>query len=289
MSPHSSRTAAIGVACALASATAYSTAGVIVRRIELPAWDISFWRSLLLLVAIVPLIVLRRRHRPIDIRSAAPALLLSGLLLAGSFISFILALGLAPVANVVIVFGATPFITAVLARALLREPLHRHTVAAMVVAAAGLGLSVADSVKSGAALGMGVAFLVVLFISFNYVTVRHRRDVDMTPSLAVAGLAAALASLPFAHPAEVTARELPWLVALGPGQLAVGLLFYMASLKRIPASRAALLGLLELVLAPIWVWLVDGESPGHLTLLGGVIVIGAAAANVWLDSRHSSG
>ena len=56
---------------------------------------------------------------------------------------------------------------------------------------------------------------------------------------------------------------MPWLLALSPGQLAGGLLLYMASLKRIPAGRAALLGLLELVLGPIWVWLFDGEKPGQ--------------------------
>jgi drug/metabolite transporter (DMT)-like permease len=110
----------------------------------------------------------------------------------------------------------------------------------------------------------------------------------MTPALALAGLVSALVALPFAHPSQVAVRDFPWLMALGPGQLAAGLLFYMASLKRIPAGRAALLGLSELVLAPIWVWMVDGERPGDLTLLGGAIVIGAAAANVWLDSRQST-
>jgi drug/metabolite transporter (DMT)-like permease len=43
------------------------------------------------------------------------------------------------------------------------------------------------------------------------------------------------------------------------------------------------------VLGPLWVWLFDGERPDDLTLLGGVIVIGAAAANVWLDSRRATG
>jgi hypothetical protein len=37
------------------------------------------------------------------------------------------------------------------------------------------------------------------------------------------------------------------------------------------------------------VWLFDGEKPGDLTLLGGVIVVGAAATNVWLDSRKVAG
>jgi drug/metabolite transporter (DMT)-like permease len=47
--------------------------------------------------------------------------------------------------------------------------------------------------------------------------------------------------------------------------------------------------LLELVLGPIWVWVFDGERPAGLTLAGGAVVIAAAALNVWLDSRLSSG
>jgi drug/metabolite transporter (DMT)-like permease len=281
--------AAIGVACAIGAAAAFSTAGVIVRRVELPAWDVSFWRSLLMMLAIAPLLAWRRRATWIDVRNGGVSLLTSAVALAGSMVAFILALGLAPVANVLIVFGATPFITALLARLVLGEPLHRHTLVAMAVGAGGLALSVAGSLRSGAATGMAVAFIVVLCISANYVMVRRRRDVGMTPSLALAGLFAALASLPFADPSAAAARDFPWLLALGPGQLAAGLLLYIAALKRIPAGRAALLGLLELVLGPIWVWLIDGERPGSLTLLGGAVVIGSAAANVWLDSRRPTG
>src|SRR5262245_35124143 len=207
------------------------------------------------------------------------------MLLAGAFVAFILALGLAPVANVLLMFGATPFATALLARFALGEPLHRHTIVAMAVAAMGLALSVVGSLQAGALAGMAVAFIVVLCMSGNYVVVRYRRDVGMAPAIWLAGLISGLVALPFAHPETVTWAKLPWLLALSPGQLVGGLLLYMASLKRIPAARAALLGLLELVLGPVWVWLFDGEKPDDLTLVGGVIVIGAAAANVWLDSR----
>jgi drug/metabolite transporter (DMT)-like permease len=281
--------AAVGAACAVGAAAAFSTAGVIVRRVELLAWDVSFWRSLLMMLAIAPLLLWQRRETWIAVRNGGASLVASGIALAGSMVAFILALGLAPVANVLIMFGATPFITALLARLILAEPLHRHTLVAMAIGASGLAMSVAGSLRSGAALGMAVSFIVVLCISANYVIVRRRRDVGMTPSLALAGLFAALVSLPFADPSAVTAHDLPWLLALGPGQLAAGLLLYIASLKRIPAGRAALLGLLELVLGPIWVWLFDGERPGDLTLLGGAVVIGSAATNVWLDSRRPTG
>ena len=280
---------AVGVACAISAAIVFSTGGLLVRQVDLPAWDVSFWRSALMIVAILPLLLWRRREVWIDMRNAGGALFASAIGLAGSMIAFILALGLAPVANVLIVFGATPFITALAARLFLGEPLHRHTIVAMAAATAGLALSVAGSLAAGALAGMAVSFIVVLCMSANYVVVRRHRHVGMAPALALAGVISALISLPFADPSTIGAAHLPWLLALGPGQLAGGLLLYMAALKRIPAGRAALLGLLELVLGPIWVWLVDGERPGSLTLLGGAIVIGSAAANVWLDSRRPTG
>ena len=281
--------AALGAIYAVGAATLFSTAGVIVRRVELPAWDVSFWRALLLAFTLLPVVLWQRRTVWRDVRNAGVALLGSAALIAASMITFILALGMAPVANVLIVFGATPFVTALLARLFLGERLHRHTLFAMTAAVAGLALSVSDSLQGGGALGMLVAFGVVLSISANYVVVRHHREVGMTPALLLAGVIGAVLSLPFADPGKLAVKDLPWLIALGPGQLTCGLLLYMASLKRIPAGKAALLGLLELVLGPIWVWAIDGERPGTVTLAGGAIVIAAAAVNVWLDSRRSTG
>ncbi len=134
-----------------------------------------------------------------DVGDAGLSLLLSALVLAGSAVAFIIALGLAPVANVLIMFGATPFITALLARLFLRRaaaPPHdvRH--------GRGAGRPRAQRREArcgaGAALGMAVAGIVVLCMSFNYVIVRHRRDVGMQPSLALAGVISALIALPFA-------------------------------------------------------------------------------------------
>src|SRR5215831_11631729 len=91
------QSSAVGVACAVAAATVFSSAGVIVRHIDLPAWDISFWRSALLTLAMLPLLWWQRRSVSADVRHAGPALVVSALMLAGSFVAFILALGLAPV------------------------------------------------------------------------------------------------------------------------------------------------------------------------------------------------
>jgi drug/metabolite transporter (DMT)-like permease len=43
--------------------------------------------------------------------------------------------------------------------------------------------------------------------------------------------------------------------------------------RYLPAPEAAMLGLLESVLGPFWVWLVIGENPGVRSIVGGAIVI----------------
>ena len=45
------------------------------------------------------------------------------------------------------------------------------------------------------------------------------------------------------------------------------------------APEIALLGLLEVVLGPLWAWLGAGEVPARATLAGGAVVLMALAAN----------
>ena len=119
----------------------------------------------------------------------------------------------------------------------LGEPLHRHTLLAMVAAVVGLALSVAGSLQASALAGMAVASIVVLCMSCNYVVVRHRRDIGMTPAIWLASVIAALVTLPFSHPGAVMWSQVPWLLVLGPGQLAGGLLLYMASRSQMMSEK----------------------------------------------------
>jgi drug/metabolite transporter (DMT)-like permease len=57
------------------------------------------------------------------------------------------------------------------------------------------------------------------------------------------------------------------------GQIGLGLALYTVGARLIPAAQTALIGLLEVVLGPLWVWLAYTEQPGAATLIGGAIVI----------------
>ena len=59
----------------------------------------------------------------------------------------------------------------------------------------------------------------------------------------------------------MTAHDLGLLVLLGVGQMALGLALFTAGARLIPASEAALISLLEVVLGPLWVWIAFSEQP----------------------------
>jgi drug/metabolite transporter (DMT)-like permease len=82
---------------------------------------------------------------------------------------------------------------------------------------------------------------------------------------------------PFADPSSVGSHDLLVLVALGAGQMGLGLAFLTAGARLIPAAEVALITMLELVLGPLWVWLAFAERPSATTLAGGAVVIAAVA------------
>jgi drug/metabolite transporter (DMT)-like permease len=99
----------------------------------------------------------------------------------------------------------------------------------------------------------------------------------MAPATCLAMLIVLLGSAGFSHPGAIHARDLGLLVALGIGQIGLGLIFLTIGGRLIPAAEVALISLLEVVLGPLWVWVFLSESPSAAVLAGGVIVLAAVA------------
>ncbi len=66
---------------------------------------------------------------------------------------------------------------------------------------------------------------------------------------------------------------------------AIGIVLFTLGARLIPAVETALITALDAPLAPVWVWLAFGETPGRATLLGGFLVVGAVLANVSLGAK----
>jgi drug/metabolite transporter (DMT)-like permease len=257
------------------AAVAWSTAGVLQRELSMDTPTQVAGRALIAFFALVGFVALRRRGRTIDaFRSVGVAGLGVAVCTAVASGSFIVALNHATVANVLFLQAVAPVAAALLAWVALRESVTRRTAVAMAIALLGVGLMVGGP-GSGGALGVGVSLLMTVAFAATIVITRHRRDVSMAPAICLSQLLVFVAAAPFAHAGSVTRRDLGFLLVLGVGQMGLGLAFLTVGARLIPPAEVALITLLEVVLGPLWVWIVDAERPAAIALVGGAVVVAA--------------
>jgi drug/metabolite transporter (DMT)-like permease len=267
------------------AALAWSSAGLIARATSTDPWTTLFWRSVFASIFLVVYIALRDRRAAID---AFRQLGLPGLGIALSFglsmLCFIVALKETAVANVLIFQAAAPFVAAVLAWLWLRERVSLRSGLAILATVAGIVVMVSDSVAKGRIWGdllsalMGISFAVMIVLA------RRHRDVPMTAATCLATALTGLVSLPLAS-FVLAPTDLALLALFGVGQMGLGLVMFTAGVRLLPAADAGLITVLEVVLAPLWVWLAYGEDPGIRAVLGGAIVLAAVVAHTIFEKR----
>jgi drug/metabolite transporter (DMT)-like permease len=276
---------AAGVALIAGSAVAYSSAGFFTRLIHVDLWTLICWRGLfstLFLLSVSS--VLHRRRAPTLFRSLDAAGWLAAAFSTAAMFCYLAALRATTVADVAIVYGTAPFVTAGIAVLVLGERSTRGTLLCSVLALCGL---VAMFRGAHVASGLGgdlLAFAMTVFMALMIISIRRSRGAPSLPIAALSSLASSLLAAPLADLAEPSGLQIAELALFGVGQLGLGLLLLTAGSRRLSASRVALVGGLDVPLAPVWVWLAFGETPNAATVAGGLTVIAAVVLNTSLST-----
>lgn len=264
----------------IAAPVLWSSAGVVTRHIErAQPFEQVFWRSLFAFGFVFLVLLFQRRHPWTSIRDAGLPGLASGLMWAIMFTAFLFALSMTTTANTLVVMSVSPLLTAVFATFALKDPLPLRTWIAAGAAALGIGWMFSTQLSAHYA-GMAVAFLIPVAAAINVVVLRaSAARLDLVPAVMLGGALSCLIALPFALPFSSTPRDLLLLAFLGFFQLALPCMLLVVASRVLFAPEIALLGLLEVVLGPLWAWLGANEVPATTTVFGGAIVLAALAAN----------
>jgi len=273
----------------VAAPVLWSTAGVVTRHLESAgALEQVFWRSLFAFIFVF--VFLFWKSTPWRaVRSAGWPGIVSGLLWAVMFTAFMFALSMTTTANALVVMSISPFLTALLARALLSDPVPVRTWIAAAAAAVGIGWMFASTLDKHF-LGMAVASAIPVAAAINVVVLRaSAAKLDLVPAVMLGGAISCVLALPLAVPFSSSPRDLLLLAFLGFFQLALPCMLLVVASRTLPAPEIALLGLLEVVLGPLWAWLGAGEAPAAATLTGGAVVLAALALNELGGLRRERG
>lgn len=262
-----------GIFTVVAGVTLISFDALLVRLAAVDGWNVSFWRGLLMALA---MLLLSRIMASCQIRSSDSTILetwLAAIMMAVSSLCLVLAFTLTQTANAVVILSASPLFAAIISRIVLGERCSYRTWLAIFFCIAGVFWVMSGSLSAGNLLGDGLAVVSTVFIGAYFTVFRRYPEISRPAAIMRGGILLCLMALPFATPMSLPPSSYGWLVLAGLVQMPVALLLITSATRFLPAAEVSLFLLLETCLAPIWVWLAMGEIPPSTTFYGGVLIV----------------
>ena len=204
-------------------------------------------------------------------------LLLGGVLLAGHWVSFFIAVKVGGVAIATLGFASFPAFTVILEGVLFRERIRRNEAVLVVLVCIGLVLVTPAFDLASQATG-GLLWALLSGLLFSLLSLTNRAGSGRLPAVQAAlwqNLVVSLCLLPFAASglAAVTPMDWVWIALLGIFCTGVAHSLFVASLAVIKARTAAVVFGMEPVYGIAVAWAVFAETPTVRMLLGGALII----------------
>lgn len=261
---------------------------LLIRLISADPWILLFWRGLLLSLCIGGVCLFRaRRYRPT--RKLITLGLGSALFYAVCTITFVISIRLTSVANTLIILSAAPLFGALLSRFMLKESVSGRTWMAILLCLGGLALVFSGSRDGGHhLLGDFTALLCAASMATKFVMERAASPANMTPALVPAGLLISLFALFQAPTLALPTQDILWMAILGLLVVPLAYALIIQGPRYLSAPEVGLLMMLEMLLGPLWVWLVLAEQPSPQAWMGGLVVLVALACQSWPARRRKA-
>jgi drug/metabolite transporter (DMT)-like permease len=268
----------------LAAAVLFSTGGAGIKATALTSWQVASFRSGIAALALLLLLPATRRNWSWRV-------VLVGAAYATTLILFVNANKMTTAANTIFLQATAPLYLLSLGPLLLKEPLRRSDLVLMAVLGLGMSLVfIGKQTPLDTAPDPWTGNLLALLSGLTWaLTISGIRWLQSRDETAEAGLAATvagnavacLACLPMALPV-LESGAADWFIVsyLGVFQIGLAYAFLNRGMRHVPALEASLVLLAEPALSPVWAWIVHGERPHNLALVGGALILTGAAGSV---------
>lgn len=219
-------------------------------------------------------------------------LLLGGVLLAGHWVSFFIAVKVGGVAIATLGFASFPAFTVILEGLLFRERIRRNEAVLVLLVSIGLVL-VTPQFDLASEATSGLLWALLSGLLFSLLSLTNRAGSGRLPAVQAAlwqNLVVGLCLLPFAAPglAQIKAMDWLWIALLGIFCTGVAHSLFVASLAVIKARTAAVVFGMEPVYGIAVAWVVFNETPSLRMLAGGALIIFAIVLSSRLAAEQPS-
>jgi drug/metabolite transporter, DME family len=269
----------------LAAALLWSTGGLFIKWTELSAFELTFGRSLL--AALVVAFFTRREGFRLNGMTVLTSLLYAGLLLL-----FVVATKLTTAANAIFLQYTAPIYVLLLEPFFYKEKFRRADLITVVACIMGMSLFFIGKLRPQDVSGNLAALASGLCFAFYILLLRHPHSqrVNRASSVIYGNLLLVIFTAPAGIAAleHMTIRDTGSVLYLGVFQIGVAYtLFTLGMARGVRSLDAAIVGYIEPVLNPLWVFIFLGERPSRWALIGGAMIIAAVASHTIWGARKA--
>jgi len=273
-----------GVMLVIFSAVIFSTAGIFTKGVDAAAWDVIFWRGIFASAFTIAYTFWRGSFARefFHMGKSGWAAAVVGALGTAAFIP---SFKYTTVANVSLIYAATPLVAAVLSWLSMGERPTRSVLAGCLATLLGVAIIVSGSLGSIHLVGDLLACFMDLVMAIMFVIYRRYPETPAAGPAVWSSLLLLPAALVLGTPFTDTPPQISILAGFGLA-FALGSVTLGEGARRLPATETALLSLLEVALAPVLAWLIFAEHLSLNTWVGGALIIVGILGSQIASSRR---
>ena len=215
----------------------------------------------------------------------------AGVALCLTMTFFVLSNKLTTAANAIVLQFTAPVFIMVISVLFLGKRFTAADVIAVVITLGGISLFFFDKLESGGMLGNFVALGAGAAFACYYISLGSSNGGERLSAIVIANALTFVVSIPFLFlaPPRLTGSSVLCILILGIVQLGIPYVILARAAEYCPPLACSLLGAVEPLLNPVWVFLFDGEAPGVWALLGGgVVIVTISAWCVYNDRKEKA-
>ena len=260
----------------------WSISAIFIKQIDWNPVVISGMRSLFAALTIFVFIKLKKYKLELNSRS-----LETGIFLCATFLLFVTANKLTTAANAIVLQFTAPVFILIFSALFFKEKLIKKDVMAVAFTFVGITLFFIDDMSGGRLAGNLVAVAAGVTLALAYMSINRGLEDDSMSGIFWGNLFTALIGLVLfaTTQPQITLRSATFIVILGVFQLGIPYILLAYASKYCPPLTCSLLGVLEPLLNPLWVFLATGEHPGPIAFAGAAVVV--TVITVWCLSKRA--
>ena len=256
-----------GIIAILAAAILWSTGGVFIKLISLNTYQLSFFRSTF--AALVFLILFRK-----VVVYANGFALLNAFFYVVVLIFFVLATKLTTAANAIFLQYTAPIYVLIFEPIINKTKFEKINIITIIICLLGMILFFMGELSPGHLEGNLAALLSGVAFAAFFLGMRKNKSEYQFSSIFYGNIFIALICIPSLFSINALVINDLWMVAyLGIFQIGIAYAIFSYGLKRVYAIEASIIGMIEPVLNPVWVFFGYGEVPSFMAIIGGIIII----------------